>query len=110
MDESEVLRFEQQKQITKLSQAIRESAKLRPNSNKTWTYNGCSCALAAAAEATGWKYQSNESMGPIVEHLDKALPNWGRYLGTHPAGRVSHLLTELGTREAVADYLEAEGL
>jgi hypothetical protein len=39
--------------ITKLSEAIREGAKLRGECRGAWFFDGRSCALMAAVEATG---------------------------------------------------------
>jgi hypothetical protein len=103
MDESEVLRFEQQKQITKLSQAIREGAKLRPQCTKYFFGGGGSCAFGAAYEAiTGYKLPEYSTNG--VEVL-KRVPNYGGDLSCE----IVRWNDSGMTREAIADKLEALG-
>lgn len=58
LDHSEVLKFEQQQQITKVSQAIRIGAKIRPQCRGTFFRDGGSCAMGAMAEAMGVPYGS----------------------------------------------------
>lgn len=110
MDESEVLRFEQQKQITKLSQAIREGAKLRPKGTTYFFSGGKSCAMGAMAEGLGIRYIE----GGGFPHM----PNWFAQLRM-PACMEYERAYGLSiwqdndrsdiTREAIADKLEALG-
>jgi hypothetical protein len=56
MDQSEVLKFEQEQRTWKLSEAIRAGAKLRPKCRMNLFHAGRSCALGAAYEAIGGGY------------------------------------------------------
>ena len=99
MDESEVLKFEQQQRITKLSQAIREGAKLRPQCIGYGDYDGALCAIQAAQLAVLGRITSGPGRWaadyfgvPVVTVIDCYIDN------------------DLGmTREAIADRLEAIG-
>jgi hypothetical protein len=96
MDESEVLRFEQQKQITKLSQAIREGAKLRPFQCKGNYFDGAaSCAIGAARDALGC--DSTLELRVTLRVSDNVI---GEVIMWNDSGM---------TREAIADKLEAMG-
>ena len=105
MDQSEILKFEQQQQITKLSQAIRIGAKLRPQTH-LWSDGVGSCALTAAAEATGYDY--GDGFGhysfTIHPHLRKQFPSVPETV----LEKVSEWNCSM-SRERVADRLEAMG-
>ena len=104
MDESEVLKFEQQQRITKLSQAIRIGARLRPQSLCGYFDAGRSCAIGAAYEAIfGFPMKSKTDHQGVCDLYDKMPVIRGlahSIVGWNDSGM---------TREAIADRLEAEG-
>ena len=111
MDESVVKHLEQQ-QITKLSQAIREGAKLRPQCTGFTFRDGRSCALGAAYEAafgypTDDIYFSGDRDGEMARKLhEKFNIPWSFSLPRE----VGMYMNDAGmTREAIADRLEAIG-
>lgn len=104
MDESEVLRFEQQKQITKLSEAIREGAKLRPQCFIGTAHDGAACVNLSAAEALGFVYSEWSTWTQVRAFLtDRGFPCMvlNQALHWNDADRLS--------REEIADKLEALG-
>lgn len=107
MDQSEVLRFEQQKQIMKLSQAIREGAKLtRPTKSMYLNNVGEACILGAAALGSGYTYTMHAGgREPVVTHLCKTLQVSSDVL-KRIEGRWSYSSM---TREQIADELERLG-
>jgi hypothetical protein len=110
--------------ITKLSQAIREGAKLRPQTTLAYFYR-CddgelgSCALGAAAEALGLNL-SSEGIGMQTDSilskrfgglLDKPTQH---PLFPHVVLRLEKVITDLNdvqgwSREQIADWLEGLG-
>jgi len=105
MDQSEILKFEQQQQITKLSQAIRIGAKLRPQGfGQLWDGHG-TCALGAAIEAI-WGEGSIYSMPDGSRSYDdiRLLFPFADRLNIDELNDKQRL-----TREQIADKLEAMG-
>jgi hypothetical protein len=106
MDQSVIEHFEQQKQITKLSEAIRAGAKLRPQCSGSYQFDGKSCAYGAAAEVLG--------VDPLELHKGRI-----RGFNYNKAEEMAFIKTygiaittanDSGmTREAIADKLEAIG-
>jgi hypothetical protein len=93
--------------ITKLSQAIREGAKLRGECRGAWFIEGRSCALMAAVEATGGDLINEGWHGmKIAGHLRQRFP-------TVPADVVmaipSLVDSQHYSREQCASWLEAQG-
>ena len=121
MDESIVKVFEQQ-QVgkLKLSEAIRIGARMRPDCRVCWGDGVGSCALLAAAEATGMSYKAPRD-GPIIRaHLDRKIPDWrdadNAFSMAHDGFPDNEGMTishhhYIGTmtREQIADWLEARG-
>lgn len=110
MDQSEVLRFEQQEQITKitkLSQAIRIGASLRPQCIGFLFRHGESCALGAAWEGIGEKYVEFGSVcNEAYAHIYDALQDRFGNIVTDEA----MTMNDNGmSREHIADRLEALG-
>ena len=73
MDQSEVLKFEQQTRITKLSQAIRNGHKLIRESHTGFLACGAGCALGAAWVGSG-KTENEYLCGRsdmLFKHLEK---------------------------------------
>lgn len=102
MDESIVKHLEAPARITKLSEAIRIGARIRPQVRSRFFIDGKSCALGAAYEGmTG--FQPSEEM--MYEHV---LPVLG--ITQCLAESVAHKNDKGWTREAIADYLEKAGL
>jgi hypothetical protein len=105
MDESEVLRFEQQTKQLKLSEAMRLGAKIRPQAFGMLWMGGGSCALGAAAEGAGFIYGEDisridfwaalQQVRKPPEFLESKLIAWNDDEGM--------------SREAIADRLEAMG-
>ncbi len=90
--------------ITKLSQAIREGAKLRPQcKSRYFSDYGESCALGAAAEAIyganrmTFKTEQIDSLGALVPSHDFI----SQIIGKNDCG---------WSRERIADWLESQGL
>lgn len=108
MDESEVLKFDRQfelQRITKLSEAIRIGARLSPPGyQNTWVCGG-TCAVAAAYEALFGRDDSDFTRWPrerVRKHFGISENKW---LGLG----ISGLYASGMTREAIADKLEAMG-
>lgn len=105
MDESEVLRFEQQTKQLKLSAAIRLGAKIRPQAFRGFWSGRGSCALGAAAEGAGFAYGGEISRDVF----------WAAFHTTRePLAFLEVLITDwndthLMSREEIADRLEAMG-
>lgn len=114
MDQSEVLKFEQQTTLT-LSQAIRIGARLRPQARSCFFYEGKSCALGAAFEAV-YGYPNLGCVGfstrvpckdiPFSEALSKAFPELSGNLKREIWQRND---IQRQSREQIADWLEKEG-
>lgn len=104
----------------KLSEAIREGAKLRPQAFGAFFKNGGSCAEGAAAEAVGCAYNENARWEPAT-HLNQHNLYRGVYAALVKAPcpvagcvrrpNTAHLNDDhRWTREAIADWLEELGL
>lgn len=88
--------------LLKLSGAIREGCKLRPQGfGNEWT-DGKSCAMGAAAEARGIPYGRFVSVG------------WAASMWPSVPRDLIYEVAKMNdggmTREAIADWLEAQGL
>ena len=104
MDMIEPLKFWQQKKITKLSEAIRRGAKLRPQCRGAFFANGGSCAFGAAYEAiTGTTLKSGSSDGSPLLGI---VPGYISVVRGMVLDMNDH---KLMSREAIADKLEAMG-
>lgn len=94
-------------EVPKLSHLIREGAKLRPQCQYMWFWEGGSCALGAAWEASG---------GGDLSDLDSA-QEMGAALGNRaivPPLDIMERITLFNdykgwTREQIADWLEEQG-
>jgi hypothetical protein len=113
MDQSEVLRFEQQQQITRLSQAIREGAKLRPQCKKFVFAHGKSCAIGAWLEGLGYPYKEGAHLSYLLA-LPPSIED--AFASADSAYRQKYRLwiwqdNDQGrSRESIADRLESIGL
>lgn len=106
----------------KLSAAMREGAKLRPQAIGAYFYDGKSCALGAAAEALDAAMYERGSDRAVEKLLGNQFGLWGRKTtklpcpaGCHTEYIVGHMITHLNDdhdweREAIADWLEGLGL
>jgi hypothetical protein len=93
--------------ITKLSQAIREGAKLRPIGKGFLLYGGRTCALGAALEGLGHKVIPWEGTGtPGYSAQYEVL--YDRF-GASVCQEVFMFNDEGWTRERIADWLEKRG-
>jgi len=105
MDESVVREFEQQRVGLRPSQLLRIGAKLRPQCFDVSFYGGGSCALGAIYEASTGRCDVGVRI--LGEHFKKLIP---------PNADVKPdeiiLMNDLQrmSREAIADWLEEQGL
>ena len=107
MDQSEVMKFEQQNRTLKLSDAIRIGAKLRPQCHGGFSRDGGTCALGAAAEALGFDFRDWGLRGPSMYEVLERLP---ALRSARLRGKISQWNDyEKLTREQIADRLEAMG-
>lgn len=107
-DQSEVLKFEQQQQITKLSQAIRIGARLRYQIRGFLSLkSGGSCAIGAAHEAI-FGYVLPWPSVRTERYADQYARVEGLF-GKRLVGDVMSMNDSGMTREAIADNLEALG-
>lgn len=99
MDMSEVMKLDAPAKITKLSQAIRIGAKLRPQGRGQLLYRGASCALGAAIEGMGLTPCDDMNFKDLQDMFGSTLCafviDWNDNHGL--------------TREQIADKLEALG-
>lgn len=87
--------------ITKLSEAIRIGARLRPQCTAVFFSDGASCAIGAAMEATGIAYGDTPNTG----ELHKLFPALDEF-----AMSIYAKNDDGWTREQIADWLEKQGL
>lgn len=102
MDESEILKFEQQVRPLRLSEAIRIGSKIRPQirvPNRENITSG-SCALGAAYEAVTGKYNPTGDGRYVLTLFDISAALACRVASRNDAGQ---------SRESIADWLESEG-
>ena len=99
----------------KLSEAIREGAKLRPQAYRDYFKEGGSCALGAAYEITHGQFEFQIG-GSISVQLDNDFPALNAPYVDHVLGEITirHAITTRNdnlhwTREQIADWLEAQG-
>ena len=86
----------------KLSEAIRIGCAMHPQGRGAFFDGFGTCALGAAAEARGWQ-PSTYAQGMI----EKFIPDVDK---VHWIGRIASMNDDEGmTREAIADWLEAQG-
>lgn len=105
----------------KLSDAIREGAKLRPQCfSQTYFHEGCSCALGAALEAVGFSYGDmgrirstvlGDLFPILLSHRDEHglydCPIAGCPYKQSPFSVIAHLNDHhRWTREQIADWVE----
>jgi hypothetical protein len=106
MDLAEVKKFEQQQQkvpITKLSQAIRIGAKIRPQCRGSYFSEGRSCALGAAMEA-----MDVLSYGALARKLPSISKAEQAFADKFSCG-IDTVNDRGWTREEIADELELLG-
>lgn len=95
----------QEPKVTKLSTLMRIGAALRPQCFGTSFLGGKSCAIGAAYEGAGHRYEEDEgSQGEIYCWLYRTFPQV-EYAQTIYAKNDNGW-----TREAIADWLEGQGL
>jgi len=116
MDESVIKHLEQAQRVTKLSQAIRIGALMRPQCTGVPHRDGTSCAWGAAADGLGLRIRA-DTTGATVMAVGKSLYGdawwaWGIRTdnGESLADRVWQMNDGGQTREEIADWLEARGL
>lgn len=105
----ELARLTKEKEVRplRLSEAIRIGSKLRPECRNWWAQNNASCAIMAAAEATGFPYRDYGITSTVlVEHFRSVLP----LVTSDLIERVANRMDSQGhTREQIADWLEDQG-
>lgn len=106
----------------KLSEAIREGAKKRPQAyGALFEYNEngelCSCVLGSAMEALGAEPTLNHVLGAVIPILEKetGAPMYSVEFDENETHELHEVMTHLNdvegsTREQIADWLESEGL
>jgi hypothetical protein len=101
--------------LTKLSQLIREGAKLRPQTTGRFWWEGKSCALGAAYEAACGHIPAGGDEGPwVLSSFASAVQckAWGelqRLFPDAPYDKIYVRNDRGDTREQIADWLEAQG-
>ena len=94
------------------SAAIRDGATIRPQGYGCFLDNGKSCALGAGAEAVFGQANNYDAVCLLYPYLQQEggpCPECGAGDGSYMASILYHLNdTHKWTREAVADWLEAE--
>ena len=91
----------------KLSEAIREGAKLRPQAFSALFCDGKTCALGAACDAVGaitWRGDKGELTGFVPSHYFPALEDPDLYLAITRMNDFQRM-----TREQIADWVEEQG-
>lgn len=101
----------------KLSYAIREGAKIRPQCYNKLFNNGCSCTLGAALEYIGYEYSEELNTEEIVEIFNAEFNLEYNIIDPiskdkyPPIGVCTFLNDDKHwTREDIANYLEDQGL
>ena len=108
MDESEVLKFEQQVRPMRLSEAIRLGARLRPQlTSGLWQENGMSCAIGAAYEADTGIFSEDLILPASWMVLHR--PAFCEYENKYGISIMKDNDKKKIPREAIADRLEAIG-
>lgn len=104
----------------KLSEAIREGAKLRPQAfGAYFDEKNCSCALGAASEGSGFQYERTRGsvtarFAKLEKHLRQHFPMLWQPQNESMATDLWYAISERNdegiTREEIADWLEEQGL
>lgn len=94
----------------KLSQAIREGAKIRAQAYSSFFVDGRSCAIGAALEGAGGEYDEHNAVEPLHHRFPNVIAcdkNGYRY--TELGSQIYKMNDSGATREQIADWLEAQG-
>ena len=104
----------------KLSEAIREGGKIRPQAFGTYfDEENRSCALGAASEGSGFRYEQTRGsvtarFAKLEKHLRQHFPMLWQSQSESIASDLWYAISERNddgmTRSEIADWLEAQGL